>query len=382
MTFEDFARHVRAHQYQIDRSLALRERHISLQTSIGISARLLRTNQRAHQLLVECLRHGDKPAFVDILRSISDSNESCSAIGTLDVSASKESRRARSRPQTATLDRRKTFSQLSANCKNTVLQLLDLIRTDGKFLASRFRQMSPAQLASLVSSPQYLDRNHHIPPISAKTSSYSTAFRTNSRFSTSVKDHLASLERFSALSALLFNTFSPCSRSDSWEAGLRLRTWSTVCAELYCYSEHTHQILVHHVLNAFAAIYQWRAMARVELFLMDLLQRGAFLLETKEDLVSQGGNGAGRLDSLNTDAAEDFFEEAVQNLFEILNDQDGGLPSGALEIGSAILGKLPNPDKQSRFRGLIFFEWFFCDYLPNVIVYPEVRQTNMLRPRC
>ncbi|KAL9106666.1 MAG: hypothetical protein Q9227_008318 [Pyrenula ochraceoflavens] len=104
---------------------------------------------------------------------------------------------------------------------------------------------------------------------------------------------------------------------------------------------------------------------------MDLLQRGAFLLEPKDDPLLPGGNGPGHLGSIQTDAAEEFFDEAVQNLFGILNDPDGGLPLGALEIGAAILGKLPDPDKQSRFRGLMFFQWFFCDYLPSVIVYPE-----------
>lgn len=96
------------------------------------------------------------------------------------------------------------------------------------------------------------------------------------------------------------------------------------------------------------------------------------MLETNEDPFAQPGIGTESFDTLKTEAAQEFFDSAVENLFDILDDVDGGLPWGALRFGSTILGKLGDPEKQSRFRGFMFFQWFLCDYLSSAIVYPEV----------
>jgi chromatin assembly factor 1 subunit A len=68
---------------------------------------------------------------------------------------------------------------------------------------------------------------------------------------------------------------------------------------------------------------------------MDVLQKGAFLLENIESPLGLNFD-AEPPDPFRTDAAEEFFESAVQTLFEILDDPDGGFPYGALELGRAI----------------------------------------------
>lgn len=369
VNFEDFVSHTRAHNYNIDRALQLQRRQFRLQTTIGVYARLLRTSRQIHNHLVECLRHGDKPGFVDILRTAQELQDTTATGCVLPAQFGSQSSASTSRPQTATLDRRKSISQLSHNSQQTIVEFLQLVRTDPKFLTSRIRSLSHAQLSVLVSSPQYLDRAHSILP---RPSRFPSAARRNTTFSSSVKERALSLERSSPFSALLFNTFSPCCRPESSEARLRMETWSSTCAELFNWSEHTYLPIIHQALNAFAAMCTWRAKPKVELFLMDLLQRGAFLLETNEDPFTHPGIGADRFDIFKTDAAQEFFDSAVQNLFDILDDVDGGLPSGALRFGLAILEKLEDPEKQSRFRGFIFYQWFLCDFLSSAVVYPEV----------
>jgi hypothetical protein len=103
---------------------------------------------------------------------------------------------------------------------------------------------------------------------------------------------------------------------------------------------------------------------------MDVLQDGAFLLE-QHDLRHLGM--AGHLfDPLQTDVADKFFQSAVSTLFEVLDDPDGGLPAGALQLGNAILGELTVPEVRRRFTDYIFFQWFFCKFLHNALCYPEV----------
>lgn len=375
MNFEDFVSHTRAHNHHIERALEFQWRQFNLQATIGIHARLLRTSRQVHNHLVECLRHGDKPGFVDILRTVQELQDSIAAGCPSPVDLGSQYKGPNSRPQTATLDRRKSISQLSPNSKQTIVELVHLVRTDPNFLTSRIRSLSHAQFSALVSCPQYLDRAQSVLP---RPPRYSSSIRRNTTFSSSVKERALSLERSSPFSALLFNAYSPCCRPGSVEARLRMETWSSACAELFNWSEHAYQPIIHQALNAFAGMCTWRAKPKVELFLMDLLQRGAFLLETSEEPFAQSGTIAERLDTFRTDAAQEFFDSAVQDLFEILDDVDGGLPSGALQFGLAILGKLDDPGKQSRFRGLMFFQWFLCDFLSSCIVYPEVRNIPWL----
>jgi hypothetical protein len=74
---------------------------------------------------------------------------------------------------------------------------------------------------------------------------------------------------------------------------------------------------------------------------------------------------------LTTEQAENFLDQAVHDLYEILDDQDGGLPYGALHFGSAVLGKLDD-DRRGSFRGCFFFQWYFCEFLRKIMVHPEV----------
>ncbi|KKY18390.1 hypothetical protein UCRPC4_g05007 [Phaeomoniella chlamydospora] len=75
--------------------------------------------------------------------------------------------------------------------------------------------------------------------------------------------------------------------------------------------------------------------------------------------------------SLQTRQAIEFFERTIQDLFSILDDEEGGLPRGSLELGSAILGKLNDVQLQGAFRGFLLYSWFFGDFLKSFVLEPE-----------
>ena len=133
--------------------------------------------------------------------------------------------------------------------------------------------------------------------------------------------------------------------------------------------------LIGQLLGAFANMYDWEIKPRLELYLMSILQRGAFLLDMVENPVATFQPEQNLFDPLGTQEAQKFFQEAVQELFEILAC-DGGLPLGALALGRAIIGKLPTVELQSQFRGHFFFRWFLQDFLRVVIAYPEVNTSH------
>ena len=195
--------------------------------------------------------------------------------------------------------------------------------------------------------------------------------KRDASYSNALKDFALSFERSDPISFLLFNVYGTSPDPDSAEYNLRLDVWSSVCAQLFVDSEDKYQPLFNEVFKAFSTLHEWRAKQRLELFLMDLLQRSAFLHKTTEDSYKSPDLEGNFWGPLSTEQAENFLDQAAHDLCEILNDQDGGLPYGALHFGSAVLGKL-DVDHQGPFRGCFFFQWYFCEFLRKTMVRPEV----------
>lgn len=137
-------------------------------------------------------------------------------------------------------------------------------------------------------------------------------------------------------------------------------------------AEQAFHAIIGQVLGAFANMYEWPIKDRLEIFLMSVLQRGAYLLDLVDNPATISQSELGLFDPLSTQQAQEFFDGAVRELFEILAC-DGGIPTGALHLGRAMIAKLSTVDIQSQFRGHFFFQWFLRDHLRVSIEYPEVR---------
>jgi hypothetical protein len=114
---------------------------------------------------------------------------------------------------------------------------------------------------------------------------------------------------------------------------------------------------------------------KLELYLMQVLQAGQFLLEKPEDSTGRPTNATEKPNKPLEYAADEFFEHSVKRLFALLDSEPsiGGLPEGAIEIGHAILRKLNTSKKQRLLAEFnILYRWFFCSFLPQALMYPEV----------
>jgi len=111
---------------------------------------------------------------------------------------------------------------------------------------------------------------------------------------------------------------------------------------------------------------------------MDILEKGAFLLECVDDPSTGFHQPSQAVDPLSTQVAEEFFERSVQDLLEVLDESNGGIPSGGLDLCNAILRNLEGRETRYRFREFFFLQWYFSKYLPKALIYPEVCQLPML----
>jgi hypothetical protein len=368
--FDDFAAQLRLHRHAEHKRWMLEHRKARLQRAVALSGRLRRLSFWLHDGLFEISRVENDTDFVRVHQHILDLTDRC--LSDWDDNARLfDPLRASSPPRT---DVATSFlSQLSPASQHECVDFIHNIRTNPRFLVDRFKAVSPSQLVAFSAAPKYTELHTTIGSLSSHRGRSSQKKRIQS-YAKTLEEYASTFERKNPLSFLLHNCYASGSVRESL---LRLETWSSICATLYLESRTHFLPFFHHLLWEFAGLGGWRARDRIELFLMDVLQRGAFLLEPVGDY-KKGSLDSYIADTLETDEARKFFSEAVQELFELLASEDGGFPSYALDLVRSIMVKLPDQGMQSDIRGHVVFDWFFQYFLVTAIVYPE-NQKMLLR---
>ncbi|KAJ6155412.1 hypothetical protein N7470_005978 [Penicillium chermesinum] len=363
VSFEDFATRYRQSQRKKAQRKRLEQRLRATKVSIGVSARMIRIGTTVQRGLVEGLKHDDKASFITLYHFLHDLQDSC-------VSAHQDTQDSLDdRGSDAELDHSADFfHQLSPQSRTDLLEILRLVRSDPQFLVDRIRGFSSAQLAAFTASSTALDAGDAAFSSSSRSRSH-YSFNRNLAQSAPFKDHAYSFERTDPLSILFCNVFAAPLEPDTPEAHLRLDVWSSVCAQLMSHGSSKFFPLVNQILSSCVTGSNWIARPKFELYLMDILQTGAFLLEHTD--TAGLDFAADTMDPLRTEVAEEFFASAVDDLFRVLEDPDAGFPRAVLQFARAVLRKLPSPDMRSRFLEYLFLQWFFPKFLYSALTYPE-----------
>ncbi|EAW14736.1 uncharacterized protein ACLA_001470 [Aspergillus clavatus NRRL 1] len=372
VSFEDFAIRYRQNQHKQARRKVLENRLHATKISIGISARLLRVGAVVQRGLVDSLKNEDKANFITLYHTLLDLQDSHDFTMRRHFHRQDPSEDWSSAQESA-VDRPSDFYlQLSPQSRTDLLDILQLVRTDPQFLCERLCRLTSAQLNALVSSAApFLDSNDYLFPSASRSRSQYALPKRSSAASLPFRDHALTFERTDALSTLVFNCFAAPLDSESAEARLRLDVWSSVCANLITQGGgNRFYPLIGHILSSWSMGSTWKVKPKFELYLMDILQTGAFLLEHIEPPAGLGFD-AEFLDPLKTDVAEEFFASAVDALLKLLDDPDAGFPHAAMKLARAILRKLSHPDLRGRFLEYLFLQWFFPKFLSSALAYPE-----------
>jgi hypothetical protein len=366
--FEDFAAQLRLHRHNEYKRRMLEHRRRHLQKAVALSDRLQRLSSWVHDGLVEIsTNHQDTSSFVRVQQHMQDLTDVCVSQWDHEIQALDP---VNSPHPTDVREGSNSFvEKLSPDGQRECLDFFHLIRSNPRYLIDRFKAVSTAQLSALSTSPRYQNLSSSILASLSQNSGRSSQKRQRIQsYSKSLEQYASSFERKNALNFLLYNCFG----SGEAEHGLRLSTWASICAGLFQESRPAFMAIIHQVLGGFVPLGRWPARERFHLFLMDILQRGAFLVEPFDGTHSTSSLHSTLSEHVETEPTREFFDAAIAELFEILA-WEGGIPVMALELARAIIGKLKDPVLQMEFRSFFFFDWFLSLFLRIALNYPEVR---------
>ncbi|KAH6638855.1 hypothetical protein C7974DRAFT_387433 [Boeremia exigua] len=371
----ELAHLIRLQGYQEQRKAHSRVRLHRWLVSSALSARLVHCGELAYRTLVDNFRSDDKKHFALLYNALNDVRNSCDATrqyALLEPDLDFAKARTTSKTDKAALNFSTFLNHVPSKILDDLLDFISEVRTNPDFLAARIASLSQQELASLSSFRQALDPVESVIAITGARGKNPAASKPAQNGPSPV-ERLLSFQRHDPLATLIYTIFANSSGPDSAEDLRRTDVWATTCAKMIKENKAGTDRFVKTILDVWAGMREWPGKANLELYLMQALQDGQFLLEKAEDQPTRQGQPAPR-STKDTIAADEFFDKAVKRLFEVIDDEPsaGGIPEGVLEIGNAILRKLD--DERGIRRGAQSFfvsRWLFTTYLMNAIIHPE-----------
>lgn len=384
-TLEELAHLVRLSKYQERKRASTRVRLQRNLISSALSARLTKCGEITLRNLAECFRNEDKKGFASLFNAIHDVRSSCDETRSFAV-LEPEMDSLRGPSASSTIAPSDTpvglsgspagqsvapfLNDISASAREAFLNFLTQLRTNPDYLASRLSSLSASEIQALTVFHKGLEPIEPVLPSFNRTGARGpngNAGRGSSNQLNAV-ERLLSFQRHDPLSALIYTCFANSAGPDSAEDRRRTDVWATACARLIQNKVH-HSVLTS-VLNVWSTMRDWAGRSNMELYLMKILEDGAFLLDRAEDPNGTRFNLSTWTNKDNA-AMEEFYEKAVEGLFEILDDEDlTGIPEGVIELGNAILRRVDTKLVDEVRRWLIY-QWLFTNWLFAVIIHPE-----------
>ncbi|KAF3771362.1 hypothetical protein M406DRAFT_272793 [Cryphonectria parasitica EP155] len=396
-SLDELAHLVRLSKYQERKRANTRIRLQRTLVSTALSARLTRCGEIAQRNLAECFRTDDKKTFASLYGAIQDVRKSCDEVRRYALlepemeamhHAAMVSSESLDTPTGSVIGTGPMagstipfLHEISADARETFLSFLSKIRNDPDYLATRICALTNSERAAITNFHSSLEPVESVLPLFNKPHGRGPGTGSNRHSSSNPNpvERLLSFQRHDALSALIHTCFANSAGPDSAEDKRRTDIWATACARLISKSATESKagnenvpiepVLIH-VLNVWSAMRDWSGRSNMEWYLMKILEGGAFLLDRAED---QHGTRFNISDWTSKDqiAAEEFYDRATDELFEILDDEDAtGLPEGVIELGNQILRRLDHKYVDGT-RKWFIYKWVFSVWLLGVVVHPE-----------
>ncbi|KAL9028173.1 MAG: hypothetical protein Q9196_003420 [Gyalolechia fulgens] len=357
--------------YHRSQTVTLRNTLDNLVLADGINRRLLPSLSIAYQGMTDCYQNGDQAGFADLYRACEDLRNTCKS------HVSGEDPAVNLSPPL--LDQglqhpNSWLARLPPDCQEHLLDFITRLRTDPHFLADRLSAVpfdAFAEFLSRSSTSQNLYPMlgaHHRRQISGHD------WDASLRGGSPLLEKLRRFQQGDALFVLFHAIFDSSCGPETKEYFRRTQVWSTACAKVITEGKPGSDVLTLTALNAFSDTSNWHLAPRIESYIADMLQEGAFLVDPA---LRSSNKSMEPLEIRNANAAiasSRFFDKALKDLLAILTNSSPAqmVPDGLLQFIRSTLLNISSTEVRGRARKFIAFKWFFSSFLGRVLTYPEV----------
>ena len=322
----------------------------------GTNAKLIPLRTYVYGSLMDSFQHDRKSSFASVYTQSSRS---------LDV-------RPSSSPVAGGHARRESWmDQLPSETMMTVLDLLSHLRTVPNFLAQRISSLSSAQLHHLtLPHRQRSNAESILQPVSMYKR---FDFRTASKLVAKSTEALPVVDEMKGdPMLLLFHSLFDASSMSLAERELQLHAWSTTCAQIIADAKPESVDFCLVVTNAFADVRSWSLLPQLEMFMLDQIRQGAFLLDQDTTTVDCAKSPELRNAEMVV-ATSRFFDRTIEGLLEVLvSKQHDPLPPDVLRFIRSTLARIENVEQRMRARNFFISRWYCSTFIHELLVAPEV----------
>ena len=373
ISLDELTRLIQLERYQFGHTLSTQNNLSRLMLSFGLGRRLIRATASAYTAMLGQFKVDNQAGFAALLGACEQLVEDCDRTGhCIPMDA-----RFRGEDLSNTHIQGGPISWLQGlpqAHQDDILGFVSKIRTDPNFLPDRITSLSSAELIALSSPYQsvsvvdsVLQNQSH-----GKVRGYDKARRFRS--TSFVLGSLREFHHKDVLFALFYDMFDDSSPSGSSEYLRRIDVWSTTCARITTLGKRGSDEFLNFALDSFAGLQEWPLKPKLELFLMRILQEGAFLLDSSTNEPMDFKQPIEIRKARAAIAESNFFDQALKDLFEMLTEGPArdSIPAGVLDFSRSFLGKIKDPRIRQRAKTFIAAKWYFSLFLSNIVVHPEV----------
>ena len=357
--------------YEQMRYQALQSKVSSLLFDCGINGRFIPIQYHLYRRMVDCYRSDKKTVFASLYAQSLDLGKSS------DSSVLKHSELVESppgAPQDPSVKTRSWIQSLPSSSGRSILKFLKNVRNDSLFLADRISRLSSSQLSNLARPHKQLtaiDSVLHASPVYSKFDPRN--FHRSMAKSNETLPSTGDLFR-DPMVLLLHGLFDSSSPWGSFERLCQLEIWASVCAKVIEDGKAGSDEFCLTVLDAFAEFTPWAIKPELEMFLMDLVHSGDFLVDSHASQSVDFSQDRELHNARIAVATAEFFENALLTLVGLITRPapQTGVPQASLDLIRAILEKIQDPEKKAKARSFFISRWYSTSFLSNALLFPEV----------
>ncbi|KAF2716545.1 hypothetical protein K431DRAFT_289325 [Polychaeton citri CBS 116435] len=334
-----------------------------------VSTRAARLRWKAPSILhtlAECIRYEDKQSFAILFNALHDALDS----NLENLVDSNHDFLPVTQAQSGNLE--SFLDQISPHARDAVVQFCVRLHSDQDYVANCLVNLSHKDLLALLpdrSTTKGHETVFGIPALSSLGASKPAGFIVDKQI-----DHLSTEALNSPLETLVALTSSDHVRHGALGHSVTT-TWATACARLVVNQRPGLEKFIPAVFDQWAVHSPWRGKERLEAWLVQLLQKGNFLLEQPAKQSFSMRINARRNGSVEDHArVEAFYDDAVHSFFDLVASTDGNsvIPDSVLQLSHAICRALDGyPNHAAAFPSFVATRWLFSTFFFSALTQPE-----------